>query len=137
MTSDIGRLFDRLESLSVGLTPMLSDFRLTPTNYPPHNIIQLSDNETILELAVAGFKKDEITVSEESGIITIKGEIKTESEATALYQYRGIAKRSFVKTFKVFDRYKVSGATLEDGMLRVCVSRVEPDEPKIRLIPIE
>lgn len=137
MTNDISRLFDRLESLSVGLGPMLSDFRLTPTNYPPHNIIQISENETVLELAVAGFKKDEISISEDNGVITIKGETKEEAESSAFYQYRGIAKRSFTKTFKVFDKYKAAGASLEDGMLRVRVVRIEPEETKIKLIPIE
>lgn len=137
MTSDLSRLFDRLESLSVGLGPMLSDFRLSPSNYPPHNIIQVSENETILELAVAGFKKDEISISEDNGVITIKGETKTETDTTSLYQYRGIAKRSFTKSFKVFDQYKAAGASLEDGMLRVRVIRIEPEETKVKLIPIE
>lgn len=137
MTTELSRFFDRLESISVGLGPMMDNLRFTNNNYPPHNIIQLSETETLLEIAVAGFKKDEISIVEDNGIVTIKGNTKTEEGTKLLYQYRGIANRAFVKSFKIFDQYKVSTASLEDGMLKIKVVKLTPEEIKVKLIPIE
>jgi molecular chaperone IbpA len=132
--TDFTRLFDQLESLSVGFGPVFRDFQVPTSNYPPHNIVQISDNEFYLELAVAGFKKDEVTMEEHQGLLTIKGDKKTEPES--VYQYRGIASRSFSKSFRIAEYFEVANASMEDGILRVSFVRNVPEEAKPKLIAI-
>jgi molecular chaperone IbpA len=131
--SDFDRLFDRLESLTVGFGPVFRDFRIENSNYPPHNIVKINDNEFYIELAVAGFKKNELSMKEHQGLLTITGE---KESASAEYQFRGIAARSFTKSFRVAEFFEVSSASLEDGILTVYFVKNVPDEAKPKLIAI-
>lgn len=133
--NDLSRLFDQLESLTVGFGPVFRDFQLPTTNYPPHNIVKVSDNEFYLELAVAGFKKNEITMEEHQGLLTIKGDKETMSDSS--YQFRGIASRSFSKSFRIAEYFEVSGATMEDGILTVKFIKNVPEEARPKLIAIK
>lgn len=135
--SDFDRLFDQLESFSVGFTPAFRDFtnHIRPS-YPPHNIIKVSDNVLQLELAVAGFKKDEISVEEHQGLLTIKGEKNTDLK-TEMYQYRGIANRSFVKQIRIAEFYEVTNATIEDGILTITFVKNVPEQAKPKMIQIK
>lgn len=132
--NDLSRLFDQLESLTVGFGPVFKDFQLPSTNYPPHNIVRVSDNEFYLELAVAGFKKKEITMEEHQGLLTIKGNKETTAESD--YQFRGIANRSFAKSFRIAEYFEVSSANMEDGILTVTFIKNVPEEAKPKLIAI-
>lgn len=134
--TDFDRLFNQLDSLSVGFAPLFRDFhsRVTAT-YPPHNIVKTTDNVFILELAVAGFKKHEISVKEHQGELTITGSKDTsESEE---YQYRGIGMRNFEKKFKLAEFMEIVDARLEDGMLSVTMMRNVPEEEQPKLITIK
>lgn len=115
---ELDRLFDHFNQVAVGFGPMFRDFHVTTSNYPPHNIIGISDNEFHLELAIAGFKKSEISIQEENGMLTITADKETNS-AEPNYQYRGIAKRSFSKSFRIAEHFEISEANLEDGILTV------------------
>ncbi len=116
---DLDRLFDHFNQVAVGFGPMFRDFQHTTSNYPPHNIVTVSDNEFYLELAVAGFKKNEVTIQEENGMLTINAD-KSENEANVqTYQYRGIAKRSFSKAFRIAEHFEINGANMEDGILTI------------------
>jgi molecular chaperone IbpA len=132
---DFGRLFDQLETLSVGFGPVFRDFQAPTSNYPPHNIVRLSDNEFYLELAVAGFKKSEVSMEMHQGLLTIKGDKATETEST--YQFKGIANRSFSKSFRIAEYFEVSDAFLEDGILTVKFVKNVPEEAKPKLIAIK
>lgn len=134
--NDFDRLFDQLESLTVGFAPVFRDFtsHVRPS-YPPHNIIRVSDTVLQLELAVAGFKKDEISVEEHQGLLTIKGE-KVNDLEPELYQYRGIANRSFVKQIRVAEFFEVTNAKIEDGILTITFVKNVPDQAKPKLIAI-
>lgn len=134
--SDFSRLFDQLEALSVGFGPVFRDFQNPTSNYPPHNIVRLSETEFCLELAVAGFKKGEVTMEEHQGLLTIKGDKVTDTTNES-YQFRGIANRSFSKSFRIAEYFEVSNAFLEDGILTVKFTKNEPDEAKPRLIAIK
>ena len=129
------RLFDQLNTLSVGFAPVFRNFQLETPSYPPHNIVKLSDTEFHLELAVAGFKKNEIVMEEHNNALTVKGnkEVNNDSE----YQHRGIAARSFTKTFQIAQYFEVSGAKLEDGILTVSFVKNVPDAAKPKLIAIK
>lgn len=139
--NDFSRLFDQLESFAVGFGPVFRDFQAGTSNYPPHNIIRLNDNEFVLELAVAGFKRDEISMEEHQGVLTIKGDKKnslsTDTTYESSYQFRGIANRSFSKSFRIAEYFEVSGATLEDGILTVTFVKNVPEEAKPKLIAIK
>lgn len=133
---DFSRLFDQLEALSVGFGPVFRDFQAPTSNYPPHNIVRVSDTEFYLEVAVAGFKKDEISMEEHQGLLTIKGDKVTDTSETA-YQFRGIANRSFSKSFRIAEYFEVSDASMEDGILTVKFTKNVPEEAKPKLIAIK
>ena len=133
---DLSRLFDQLEAISIGFGPAFRDFQFQTSNfYPPHNIITISDTKFQLELAVAGFRKHEITMEEHQGLLTIKGE--KDREDTPEYQYRGIAARSFIRSFRIAEYYEVESAKLEDGILTVSFVKNVPDEAKPKVIAIK
>lgn len=137
--SEIDRLFHQLETLTVGFGPFFKDFQFSTehASYPPHNIVRNSDTEFVLELAVAGFKKDQITASIQEGLLVIKGDKTTGAEATDSYQYRGIANRSFSKSFRIAEFYEIVDAKLEDGILSVLFKKNIPEEAQPKLIPIK
>lgn len=136
MTSriDFDRLFDRFDALTVGFGPAFREFSSQTPAYPPHNIVRVSDNEFYLELAVAGFKKDEVTMEVHQGVLTVKGDKATDTAAE--YQFRGIANRSFSKSFRIAEFFEVADARLEDGILNVRFVKNQPDETKPKLIAI-
>lgn len=138
--NDFSRLFDQLEALSVGFGPVFRDLQTPTSNYPPHNIVFINDGKFNLELAVAGFKKDEVSMEEHQGTLTIRGDKKPNLdevvEGMPTYQYRGIANRSFSKSFRIAEYFEVSDATMEDGILKVTFVKNVPDEAKPKLIAI-
>jgi molecular chaperone IbpA len=138
--NDFSRLFDQLEALSVGFGPVFRDLQTPSSNYPPHNIVFINDGKFNLELAVAGFKKDEVSMEEHQGTLTIRGDKKPNLdevvEGMPTYQYRGIANRSFSKSFRIAEYFEVSDATMEDGILKVTFIKNVPEEAKPKLIAI-
>jgi molecular chaperone IbpA len=132
---DLDRLFNRFNELAVGFGPIFKDFTHTSNNYPPHNIVSISDSKFNLELAVAGFKKSEITISEDAGLLTITGDKKDLTE-TSVYQFKGIANRSFSKSFRIAEYFEIREAGLEDGILTISFVKNEPLSQS-KLIPIK
>ena len=106
-------------------------------NYPPHNIIRTGENTYLIEVAVAGFGKNEVSVPLENNELTIKGE-KAEVEETAEIQYlhRGLASRNFVRVFPLAEHIEVKGAEIKDGILTVKLERIIPEELKPRIIEV-
>lgn len=106
-------------------------------NYPPHNIIRTGENTYLIEIAVAGFGKDEVSVSLENNELSIKGE-KAEVDETAEIQYlhRGLASRNFVRVFPLAEHIEVKGAEIKDGILTVKLERIIPEELKPRIIEV-
>lgn len=133
---EFDRLFERLESFSVGFAPIFQDLRYESSGYPPHNISKVSDDITLIELAVAGFKKSEIEVKELNGEITVQG-IKPESDVDSGNQFRGIANRSFVKRFKIAGYYEIDSVSLEDGLLTIKLVKNLPELPKPKVFQIK
>ena len=132
--NDFSRLFDQLEALSIGFGPVFRDFQSPTSNYPPHNIVSISDTEFNLELAVAGFKKSEVKMEEHQGLLTISA---TKETPDPTYQYRGIAARTFSKTVRIAEFFEVSNASLEDGILTVSFVKNVPEEARPKLIAIK
>lgn len=111
------------------------DVTKTTQSFPPHNIIKLDDTHYVVELAVAGFNKDEIEITTQGGTLTIKGE-KQEGLANVQYLHRGIGTRSFTKQLTIADTVEVKGAEFKDGILRVGLENVIPEAKKPRKIEI-
>jgi len=112
---------------------ILNDSKPT-TNFPPHNIIKADENKYVVELAVAGFSKDEIDIQVLDNTLTIKGEKQEKDE----YQYlhRGIGTRSFTKSITIADTIAVKGAEFKDGILRIGLENIIPEHRKPRKIEI-
>ena len=104
-------------------------------NFPPHNIIKIDDNKYAVELAVAGFSKDEIDIQVQENTLTIKGE-KIEGTPNLEYLHRGIGTRSFTKSITIADTIEVKGAEYIDGILRVGLENIIPEHKKPRKIEI-
>ena len=123
------KFFDDVERL------LSADIQKTTTSFPPHNILKLDDTRYIVELAVAGFGRDEIDISVQDGTLTIRGE-KLDKDTETTYLHRGIGTRSLTKTLTVADTIEVKGAEFKDGILRIGLENIVPEHKKPRKIEI-
>jgi molecular chaperone IbpA len=116
----------------------LFDMDLTrDSGYPPYNIRKINELQYAIELALAGFSKSDIEIEVTDGQLTIRSKENIEKDdPTDSFVHKGIAKRSFMRSFSLSDDIIVKGADLKDGMLIVELERVIPDEKKPRLIQI-
>jgi molecular chaperone IbpA len=127
-TVGFDRLFDMLENSSVGQAQ---------ENYPPFDLIKLGDNDYRIELAVAGFKPDEIDITAQQNVLLVTGRKKEESDEKGNnYIYRGIATRSFERRFALADHIQVRGADMKDGLLSIELVREIPEAMKPKKIDI-
>ena len=106
------------------------------TNYPPYNVVKFGENDYIIEMAVAGFKRDEITIELENNVLSIRGIKRDQKQDTTQYIYHGLGARGFHRQFTLHSDLVVKDANLEDGILKVLILHVIPDEKKPRQIPI-
>ena len=127
-TVGFDRLFDMLENNMSGNGG---------ENYPPFDLIKLGDNEYRIELAVAGFKPEEIDITAQQNVLIVTGRKQEESEDRGTdYIYRGIANRSFERRFALADHIQVTGADMKDGLLSVELRREIPEAMKPKKINI-
>ena len=127
--SDLPALLDRISKNSIGMHDYLDrvfDFQETTSNYPPYNLIQLNNHESKLEIALAGFKKDELKVYTEFGKLYVEGK-KEEPEVDGEFVYKGLAQRNFERVWTVSDDTKVGSVKFEDGLLTVELNKIVPD----------
>ena len=104
-------------------------------NYPPYNIIDESETESIIEMAVAGFSEHDLDIEQDGNRLTISGnrDVKLDD---AKYRHKGIAYRNFSRTFALAEHIQVNGASVDCGILRVYLERIVPDELKPKKINI-
>jgi molecular chaperone IbpA len=107
----------------------------THTNYPPYNLIKESETTFRLELAVAGYKKEDIEVTTEWNKLTVEAK-KTDSSTTDQYIHNGLAKRAFTRTWNLSDDVEVKDVALVDGLLTITLNRVIPDHQKLKTYEI-
>ena len=96
------------------------------SNYPPYNLIELNNHESKLEIALAGFKKDQLRVFTEFGKLYVEG-TKEESEGNGSFVHKGLAQRSFKRVWAISDDTKVGSVKFEDGLLTVELRKIVPD----------
>jgi len=106
------------------------------TNYPPYNVIKFGENDYIIEMAVAGFKRDEITIELENDVLSIRGVKRDQKEDTTQYLYHGLGARGFCRQFTLHNDLIVKDAQLEDGILKVLILHVVPENKKPKQIKI-
>jgi molecular chaperone IbpA len=106
-------------------------------NYPPHNIVKYSDSAYGIEVAVAGFSKEEVTVEVDQDQLTIRGIKHRPNEDTVEYLHRGLAARDFEQTFTLAEYMIVSGAKVDNGMLQIDIQRIIPEALKPRQIEVK
>ena len=122
------RLFDMLEN---------SSFGATQENYPPFDLRKVGENEYRIELAVAGFKPEELDITAQQNVLIVSGRKNEESEEKGSdYIYRGIANRSFERRFALADHIQVKDADMKDGLLSIELVREIPEAMKPKKISI-
>ena len=121
-------LFDKITKNSIGMDDYLNRFwdMDTTSNYPPYNLIQVNNVLSRLELALAGFKKQEVKVYTEFGKLYVEGE-KEVKEADGEFLHKGLAQRSFQRVWTISDDTKVGSVKFEDGLLTVELGKVVPE----------
>ena len=127
--SDLPELLDKISKNSIGMNEYLNrvfDLHETTSNYPPYNLVQVSNVESRLEIALAGFKKKEVNVYTQDGKLFIEGQ-KEDKETGTNYVHRGMAQRSFTRSWTLSDETEVRSVSFEDGLLSIVLGRIVPD----------
>ena len=127
-SANLPELFERIQRNSIGMDDYLNRFfnDTRTENYPPYNIVQVNNVETRLEVALAGFKKKEVKVYTEHGKLIVEGK-KEEKEDTKDFAFKGLAQRSFERSWGISDDTEVQKVEFEDGLLTVTVGKIVPD----------
>jgi len=131
-SADLPALMDRITRNSIGMDEYfdrLFNLHETTSNYPPYNLIQISNVESRLELALAGFSKKEVLVYTQDGKLFIEGQ-KEDKETETNYVHKGLAQRSFTRTWTLADDTEVTSVNFEDGLLTVILGRIVPESHK-------
>ena len=129
--------WERYPPVGIGLEEMfkrLDTFADTAaTNYPPYNIVRLDNETQELQIALAGFKREDIEVAVEKGVLSVTANSDTEEGE---FVHKGIAKRNVARNWQLADNVEVEDPTFIDGMLRIAIRVNVPEEQKRRLLPV-
>ena len=127
--ANISQLLDRINRNSIGMDEYfdrLFNLQETTTNYPPYNLVQVSNTESRLELALAGFKEKEVNVYTQDGKLFVEGQ-REDGETGTNYVHRGVAQRSFTRSWTLSDETEVRSVAFEDGLLTITLGRIVPE----------
>jgi len=105
------------------------------TGYPPYNISQVEDNVYLIEIALAGVKREDISLQEDQGTLTVSY-TPAEKDENWNWLYKGIASRSFTQRFSLADNVKVKSAKMVNGLLTITLERLIPESKKPKQILI-
>ena len=148
MTNKALSIFNQLRPVTVGFDNVFDhfermfedDFFSNPnSSFPFYNLVKQGENKYDIEIALAGYNKKDIEISQENGMLSIKSKKEEESKDAKDGDviHKGIAKRYFSKSFTIADDVKVVGAELKDGLLRVSLERIVPEHRKLKTIDIK
>jgi len=138
MTNNLWDLFN--DPFFIGYNRQIAQMNQVHQNainqsYPPFNIIKIDDDNFCIDIAVAGFSKDDLSVSVEDQTLTVKGDIETDKEDKFIH--KGIATRKFTRTFSLAEYIEVKSAEVENGMLCIMLEREVPEAKKPKQIKIK
>ena len=127
--ANINQLLDRINRNSIGMDEYfdrLFNLQESASNYPPYNLVQVSNTESRLELALAGFKEKEVNVYTQDGKLFVEGQ-REDGETGTEYVHRGVAQRSFTRSWTLSDETEVRSVSFEDGLLTITLGRIVPE----------
>ena len=127
--ANLPELIEKINRNSIGMDEYLNRFWDgvdTTSNYPPYNIIEINNVESRLEVALAGFKKDELKVFTEFGKLHVQG-TKEKQEDDRTFRHRGVAARDFTRIWSLSDDTEIRGVEFTDGLLVVQLGKIVPD----------
>ena len=126
--ANLPELMEKIHKNGIGLDDYLNRFWESDitSNYPPYNLIQLNNHESKLEIALAGFKKDELKVFTEFGKLYVEGK-KEESEVDGTFIHKGLAQRSFERVWQITDDTEIGSVKFADGLLTVELKKIVPE----------
>jgi molecular chaperone IbpA len=139
-TKDLNAVVDAAERYSVGLDDIfyrLHSYGMGSVNeaYPPYNLVKESEVKWRIEMALAGWDKDEIEVSTESNVLLVRSKA-AKSKGEEEYMHRGVATRTFARGFNLADDVEVTTVDFKNGMLVVNLRKIIPDHQKLKLYEI-
>jgi len=135
--------FDRVKTYSIGFDTMFDKLfdevytHASAPTYPPYNIIKTDDEHYAIQIAIAGFSKDDIEIESKENTLVVKTKEKEDVKDETNYLHKGISNRAFTRSFTLADDVVVKGATFENGLLNVELERIIPEEKKPRIIDIK
>ena len=141
-TLDLPTLAAQMHRNAIGFDQLFDQLNRTTgskvDNYPPHNIIQYDENHHAIEIAIAGFAEDELSIELTDNIPTITGEqeVQPEIEGT-VYIHKGISNRNFTRTFTLAEHVEVKSAVVKNGILTIALERNIPEEKQPKQIAIK
>ena len=126
--ANLPELFEKINRNSIGMDDYLNRFwdLDTSSNYPPYNIVQVNNVESRLEIALAGFSKNEVRVYTEFGKLYVEGK-KEESKDVGEFVHRGLANRNFTRVWSLTDDTEIRDVRFNDGLLVVELGKIVPD----------
>ena len=130
--ANINQLLDRIAKNSIGMDDYFDrifSLHETTSNYPPYNLVEVSNVESRLEIALAGFKKKEVFVYTQDGKLFVEWK-KEDKETGTDYIHRGVAQRSFTRAWTLAEDTEVRSVEFEDGLLQVVLGKVVPEAHK-------
>ena len=122
------------------LNRLNSAYKTNSQSYPPYNIIKLDEDSYLVSIAVAGFSKDDIEVTLDDRTLLVKGELEDQTDGRKKYPeviHNGIAGRKFSRSFALGEYMEVTNADLKDGMLKIQIDRIVPEDKKPKTIKIK
>ena len=126
--ADLPALMDRITKNTIGMDEYFDrvfNLHETSSNYPPYNLVQVSNIVSRLEIALAGFKKAEVNVYTQDGKLFVEGQ-KEDKESDTNYLHRGMAQRSFTRAWTLSDETEVRSVEFEDGLLTIELGKIVP-----------
>jgi|TARA_B100002019_G_scaffold192928_1_gene166936 HSP20 family molecular chaperone IbpA len=126
--ADLDQLMDRITRNSIGMDGYFDRIFTShhETNYPPYNLVQLNNVESRLEIALAGFKKEEVNAFTEYGKLFVEGK-KEDKESVGTFIHKGVASRSFKRAWTLSDDTEVKEVVFEDGLLTITLGKIVPE----------
>jgi molecular chaperone IbpA len=131
---DFDKFFVGFDDQFSRLAKLHDDVTKNIPNYPPYNIKKTGDNTYVIEMAVAGFAKQDIEIEFVEDKLVVKGTTKEDSND---YLFKGIAGRNFTRTFALNDQIEIKGAELFNGMLQIALEKIIPEHKKPKKIEVK
>ena len=133
----------RINTYSIGFDRMFDSLmgnhpnQTAPSSYPPYNIVKHDDDKFTIEIALAGFSKDEIDIESRENVLRIQSKSRPEGSDETQYLYKGISNKRFNKAFTLSDDVVVNDADMKNGILKINMERIIPEDKKPRSIEIK